>query len=172
MAEDSPRLGEEARPNENQHDNRSGASGQDGSRDRGLIEAVDLVIRSRSAPDLFREIAPRILDLTECDFLKFSQHDPSQNCMVTGWVWMRQETITISDVEKEKRYPTCMQELRKHGVRSYTVLPVSTAKRRFGAIGLGKKVPEILDSGDLEFFHRVAFLVSLALENQQVPPRQ
>ena len=189
MAEDSPRLGEEARPNENQHDNRSGASGQDGSRDRGLIEAVDLVIRSRSAPDLFREIAPRILDLTECDFLKFSQHDPSQNCMVThywsrtqesgqcdafavdecvtGWVWMRQETITISDVEKEKRYPTCMQELRKHGVRSYTVLPVSTAKRRFGAIGLGKKVPEILDSGDLEFFHRVAFLVSLALENQQ-----
>jgi len=47
------------------------------------------------------------------------------------------------------------------------VVPVSTAERRFGALGLGKSVSEILDSADLEFFHRVAFMVSLALENQQ-----
>jgi formate hydrogenlyase transcriptional activator len=154
-----------------------------------LLEAFDLVVRSRNVPDLFRELAPRILDLTECDFLKFSQHDFSQNCMVThywtrnqgsgqcdafavdecvtGWAWMHQQVVTISDVEKENRFPTCMQELRKHGIRSYTVVPVSTADRRFGALGLGKSVPEVVDSVDLEFFHRVAFMVSVALENQQ-----
>jgi formate hydrogenlyase transcriptional activator len=60
-----------------------------------------------------------------------------------------------------------MQELRKHGIRSYTVVPVSSADRRFGALGLGKSVPEVVDSVDLEFFHRVAFMVSVALENQQ-----
>ena len=189
MVEDSPRLGEEARPNENRYDSRSGSSGHVGPRDRLLLEAFDLVVRSRNVPDLFRELAPRILDLTECDFLKFSEHDFSQNCMVThywsrnqesgkcdafavdecvtGWAWMHQEVVTISDVEKENRFPICVQELRKHGIRSYTVVPVSTAERRFGALGLGKSVSEILDSADLEFFHRVAFMVSLALENQQ-----
>jgi formate hydrogenlyase transcriptional activator len=189
MMEDSPRLGEEARPNENRYDSRSGSSGHERPRDRLLLEAVDLVVRSRNAPDLFRELASRILDLTECDYLKFSQHDYSQNCMVThywtrnqesgqcdafavdecvsGWAWMRQEVVSISDVEKENRFPSCTQELRKHGVWSYTVLPVSTPERRFGALGLGKSIPEVVDSADLEFFHRVAFMVSLALENQQ-----
>jgi transcriptional regulator with GAF, ATPase, and Fis domain len=163
--------------------------GLSASANRRLLEAADVVVRARNLPDLLKELAPRILNLTGCDFLKFSQHDASQNCMIThywkrnqesgqcdafavdecvsGWVWMHQEVVTISDVEKEKRFPRCMQELRTHGVRWYSVLPLSTSARRFGALGLGKSVPEILDSEDLEFFRRVAFMVSLALENQQ-----
>ena len=50
---------------------------------------------------------------------------------------------------------------------SSSVLALSTSERHFGALGLGKSVPEILDSEDLEFFHRVAFMVSLALETPQ-----
>jgi formate hydrogenlyase transcriptional activator len=189
MAENSPRLEEEARPNENRYEHRSDSPRPERHRDRRLLEATDVVVRARNLPDLLKELAPRILNLTDCDFLKFSQHDPSQNCMIThywkrdqesgqcdafavdecvsGWVWMHQEAVTISDVEKEKRFPLCMQDLRKHGVRSYSMLPLSTSERRFGTLGLGKSVPEILDSEGLEFLHRVAFMVSLALENQQ-----
>src|SRR5712692_8530752 len=189
MAENAHRLEREARQNENQYEHRSDSPRPERHRDRRLLETTDVVVRARNLPDLFKELAPRVLNLTGCDFLKFSQHDPSQNCMVThywkrnqetgqcdafavdecvsGWVWMHQAVVTIPDVEKEKRFPLCVQELRKHGVRSYSMLPLSTSERRFGALGLGKSVPEVLDSEDLEFFHRVAFMVSLALENQQ-----
>src|SRR6266478_8244405 len=189
MAENAHRLEREARQNEKRYERRSDSPGHQRQRDRLLLETTDLVVRARNLPDLLKELAPRILNLTGCDFLKFSQHDASQNCMIThywkrnqesgqcdafavdecvsGWVWMHQDAVTIPDVEKEKRFPLCMQELRKHGVRSYSVLALSTSERHFGALGLGKNVPEILDSEDLEFFHRVAFIVSLALENQQ-----
>jgi formate hydrogenlyase transcriptional activator len=189
MGENSPRFEGDARQYENRSEDRSDSPRPERHRDRRLLEATDVVVRARNLLDLFKELAPRILNLTGCDFLKFSEHDPSQNCMIThywnrnqesgqcdafavdecvsGWVWMHQEVVIISDVEKEKRFPLGMQELRKHGVRSYCVLPLSTSERRFGALGLGKCVPEILDSEDLEFFHRVAFVISLALENQQ-----
>jgi len=147
------------------------------------------VVRARSLPDLFKELAPHLLSLTACDFLKFSLHDPGQNCMVTyywkksqesgqldafpvdecvsGWVWTQQQEAIIPDVEKEKRFPRCMQELRQLGVRSYCVLPLTTTTNRFGALGLGRNTSQVVDSEDLEFFGRVAFVVALALENQE-----
>lgn len=189
MAENSPRIEGETRQNEKRYEHGSDSLRPERHRDRLLLEITDSVVRARSLPDLFKELAPRILNLTGCEFLKFSLHDPRQNCMIThywkrnqesgqfdafavdecvsGSVWMRQEALIISDVEKEKRFPLCMQELRKHGVRSYSMLPLSTAAHRFGALGLGRSVPEVLDSEDLEFFQRVAFMVALALENQQ-----
>lgn len=189
MAENSPRLEGEARLNEKRYERRSDSPGHQRERERLLLETTDLIVRARNLPDLFKELAPPILNVTGCDFLKFSLHDPRQNCMIThywkkneesgqfdafavdecvsGWVWMHQEVVTISDVENEKRFPVCMEELREHGVRSYSVLPLTTSEHRFGALGLGMSVLEVPDSEDLEFFRRVAFMVSLALENQQ-----
>jgi formate hydrogenlyase transcriptional activator len=57
--------------------------------------------------------------------------------------------------------------LLNHGVRSYTVLPISTPSRRFGALGLGKRVPEALDNEDVEFLSRVALMGALALEKDK-----
>ncbi len=187
MLENSPRLEGEVPQNEKRYDHRSDSPRRD--RDRLLLETTDLVVRARNLPDLFKELAPRILGLTDCEFLKFCLHDPCQNCMTTrywkrnqesgqfdafamdervcGWVWMQQEAATIPDVEKEKRFPVCMQELRKHGVRSYSVLPLSTAAHRFGAIGLGKSVPELLTMQDMELLSRIAQMVALALENRE-----
>jgi len=188
MAENSPRLEGAARQNEEPFGGMPDSTVDEHYRDRLLIEATDLIVRAHGLPDLFKELAPRILNLTGCEFLKFALHDPRQNCMVThywkrsresgqldafpvdecvtGWAWKLQETITISDVEKEKRFPSCIRELRKHGVRSYAVLPLSTDADRFGALGLGKSVPEIPSAEDMQFFQRVALMVSLALENQ------
>src|SRR5882757_4899314 len=189
MAQNSPRLEGEARQNAERHEHRSSSSSRERLRDRLLLATTDVVVRARNLPDLFKELAPRILSLTGCEFLKFSLHDPHQNCMIThywkknqesgqfdafaldecvsGWVWMRQEAMTIPDVEKEKRFPACMQDLRKHGVRSYSMFPLTTSACRYGALGLGRSVAEAPDSEDVEFFGRVAFVVALALENQE-----
>ena len=189
MAENSPRIEGETRQHEERHEHQSDSPRHQSHRERLLLEATDLVVRVRSLPDLFKEFAPRILTMTACEFVKFSLHDPEQNCMIThywkrnqesgqfdayavdeclsGWVWMHQEAVTIPDIDKEKRLPLCMQALHKNGVHFYSMLPLTAAAHRFGALGLGKSVPEVLASEDLEFYLRVASVVVLALENQE-----
>jgi formate hydrogenlyase transcriptional activator len=129
-----------------------------------------------------------VLDLTGGELLNLSLHDPYRDCMLTqywkrnesgefeafpvdedasGWAWKHQERIAIPDTEREQRFPSCVPVLLNHGVRSYTVLPVSTPSRHFGALGLGRRVPEALDHEDVEFLSRVALMGALALEKER-----
>jgi formate hydrogenlyase transcriptional activator len=187
MAEDSPRFEGEARPHEKDFETRPDLPGH---RVRPPMTATELMSRARSTPELLHELGPHILSLTGCEFLKLSLHDPIQNCMIThywkkgqeagqcdafavddcvsGWVWQRQEAIVIPDVEKEKRFPLCMQQLHKYSIRSYCMFPLTVAARRFGAFGLGKSVAEVLDQRSLEFFRGLAFMMAMALDNQEV----
>ena len=190
MAENSPRTGEDARrPTEPPHGQMSASEQTNVNRDQLLLEATELVVRGRSMPDLFKEFAPRILKLTACDYLKFALYDPLQNCMIThywkgpedngqfdgfavedclsGWVWSHQQALTIADVEAEKRFPLCTEELRQQGVRSYSAQPLTTPANRFGALGIGRTRPGIPETEDLEFLRRIAYVLALALENRE-----
>jgi len=189
MAENLPQIERENGQNPKLYERSSDSRPSEVHRERLMLQLTELVVRARKLPDIFNELAPRILSLSGCDFLKFSLHNPGQGCMITqywtsqesghfdafainecvsGLVWKHQEALTILDVDKEKRFPHCMQELHKHGVRSYSMLPLTTDTRRFGALGIGKKIAEGFSSDDLEFFERLAFLVALALENREV----
>jgi len=166
-----------------------GEASPEHSRYRLLLEITDLVARARSLPEALKELAPPVLALTGGELLNLSLHDPSRDCMLTqywkknqesgefdafpvdeaasGWAWKHQETIEIPDIEHEQRFPDIVPALLNHGVRSYTVLPISTPARRFGALGLGKKVPEVLKGEDVEFLSRVALMGALALERDR-----
>ena len=160
------------------------------SRYRLLLEITDMVARASSPPDAFKELAPPVLDLTGGELLSLSLHDPRRDCMlnrywkknkesgefevfpvdqaVTGWAWKHQKPIAIPDTEREQRFPGCMPVWVNHGVRSYTVLPVSTPSSHFGALGLGKSAPdEVLEQEDIEFLSHVALLGALALEKEK-----
>src|SRR5437667_4646190 len=187
MEENLPRLQGETRLDEKEYQRQSDSGSP--CRDRLLLKTASLLVRSGPQSEPLKEFAAHILTITGCDFLKFSLHDPRQNCMIThywksnqesgqfdafaidecvsGWVWTHQKPVVISEVENDKRFPQCIQELRKHSVRSYIMLPLTSSERRFGAMGIGKSIPEIVHSEDLEFFQRVAFIVSLALENRE-----
>jgi formate hydrogenlyase transcriptional activator len=156
------------------------------NRYRLLLEVTDVVARANSLPDAFQELAPPVLALTDGDLLNLSLYDARRDCMLnrfwkknqeseefeegpvdkvaTGWAWRHQETIAIPDTEREQRFAGCMRTLLNHGVRSYTVLPLSTPSSRFGALALGRKTPEILNEEDIEFLSRVALMGALALE--------
>jgi len=155
-----------------------------------LLEIADLVVRDNSSLELFNSLAPRLQELTACDFVVFSLHDPVQNCIIThfwkagretgmldafpiddcvsGWVWQHQQPMNIPDLDLDSRFPTRLPLLRKHGVRSYTAVPMSTAQRRYGALGIGKSVKEVVDPQHVQLLSRVAQLVALALENQDI----
>ncbi len=159
------------------------------NRYRLLLEITDLVARASSVPDAFQELAPPVLALTGGELLNLSLYDPRRDCMLnhywkgnqesgefeagpvdeaaTGWVWKHQEPIAIPDTARESRFPGCMPVLLNHGVRSYTVLPLSTPSNRFGALALGKKIPETLNDEDVEFLSRVALMGALALEKER-----
>jgi len=159
------------------------------NRYRLLLEITDLVARVSSLPDAFKELAPPVLDLTGGELLSLSLHDARRDCMlnrywkknqesgefevfpvdkaVAGWAWEHQEPIAIPDTEREQRFPGCMPVWLNHGVRSYTVLPLSTPSSRFGALGLGKKDPEVLKGEDVEFLSRVALMGALAMEKEK-----
>ncbi len=160
------------------------------SRYRLLLEITDMVARASSVPDAFKELAPPVLDLTGGELLSLSLHDARRDCMlnrywkknqesgefevfpvdkaVTGWAWKHQKPIAIPDTEREQRFPGCMPVWLNHGVRSYTVLPLSTPSSHFGALGLGKSAPdEVLEHEDVEFLSHVALLGALALEKEK-----
>lgn len=159
------------------------------SRYRQLLEITDSVARAQNLPDAFKQFAPPILDLTGGELLNLSLHDPSRDCMVTqywkknqesgefdvlpvddgasGWAWKHQELVAIPDIEQEGRFPRSVPVLQQHGIRSYTAVPISTPSRRFGALGLGKSVPEALNVEDVEFLSRVALMGALALERDR-----
>jgi formate hydrogenlyase transcriptional activator len=169
----------------------SGAASKEGGsaaaqRYRLLLEITDLVARAGNLPEAFKEFAPPVLALTGGELLNLSLHDARRDCMqthywkenkesgefdpfpieesATGWVWKHQELVAIPDVEREDRFPGCVPVLLDHGVRSYIALPLSTPSSRFGALGLGKRDPEIPSNEDVEFLSRVATMGALVLE--------
>ena len=155
-----------------------------------LLEIAGLVARDNSSHELLNDLAPLLRELTSCDFVKFSLHDPAQGCMlphfwkasketgdlpvlpvnecVSGWVWQHQQALTISDLEQEARFPACLSALRKHNVRSFASLPMTTAKHRYGALGMGKSQGAALGIQHSKFLPRIAQMVAIALENQDI----
>jgi formate hydrogenlyase transcriptional activator len=55
--------------------------------------------------------------------------------------------------------------LLQDGVQSLCVLPLTTAQRRVGALGLGSIQPSAYDAADLEFLQQVATQVAVAVDN-------
>ena len=159
------------------------------SRYRLLLEITDRLAQAKSLPEVLKELAPPVLNLTGGELLNLSLHDPHRDYMMTqywkrnresgefdavpvdeaasGWAWRNQEAIEIPDIERENRFPGMVPALRTHGVRSYTVIPLSTSSRRFGALGVGKNVPEALTGEDVEFLSRIALMGALTLEKER-----
>ncbi len=164
------------------------ATGESG-RYRLLLEVTDRLARTRSLPEALKDLASPMLALTGGDLLSLSLHDPRRHQMRTrywkkdsdsgeldplpvdeapsGWAWKHQEPITIPDIEREVRFAGSLPVLRTHGVRSFTVVPISTPSCRFGALEVGRGVPEALGGEDVEFLSRVALMGGLALEQER-----
>ena len=143
---------------------------------------------NRDLPGLFSDLAQRLHRVVLFDYLNLVLHEPERNTMrlrvltaiepmepayletpvgetPSGVVWQTQQPLVIQDVEQEERFPRVMEAIRAHGVRSCCVLPLTTAQRRLGALGLGSVQPSAYEGADLEFLCRIARQVAVAVEN-------
>jgi formate hydrogenlyase transcriptional activator len=155
---------------------------------RALLDVAESISRNRDLPALFEDLARRLHGVVRFDYLNLVLHVPERNTMrlrviasteptdsefwetpvdetPSGFVWQTQLPLVIHDIDRETRYPKIMQLLREHGVRSCCVLPLTTAQRRLGAMGLGGAEPSAFDRADLEFLAQVARQVAVAVEN-------
>lgn len=162
---------------------------RENERYRLLLEITDAVARAQTLPDAIEAISAPVLALTGGDLLNLSLYDQRQGYMrshywkrneesgefvplsveeaASGWAWKHQEAVTISDTEREGRFPGFTPLLRDHGIRSYVAVPVTTPTERFGALGLGKRIPEVPNGEDVELLSRLAMMGAIVLEKDR-----
>jgi formate hydrogenlyase transcriptional activator len=165
------------------------ASGRFTSQYQALLEVSESISLHRDLNALFHDLAERLHQVAEFDFLTLLLHDEARGVMrlhiletklptdvrtgsetpvdesVGGMVWKTQEPLLIPDVEKESRFPQTMAVLRQHQVRSVCMLPLTTAQRRLGAMGIGSREIRAYAPAQVDFFVQVARQVAVAVDN-------
>jgi formate hydrogenlyase transcriptional activator len=144
----------------------------------------------RDLSALFHELAGRLRQVVEFEFLVLHLHDAATNTMrlcfqeefhpappppgtsfpvedsPPGWVWQTQQALVVPNVAEETRWPWFVQQMpRKFGINSFCDLPLTTARSRLGTLAFGSKRVAAYDPPDVEFMQQVANQVALAVEN-------
>jgi formate hydrogenlyase transcriptional activator len=159
----------------------------DTDRYEALLAMADLMVLHRSLPELFAEMAGRLRKVTAAEFANFSLHDPTKNVMrlhlwegkqsanaplevpvadsPAGWAWQNQKPLVVPDLEADTRFSSVLKVLLDRGLRSYCWLPLTTAQKRLGTLGLGSSRVDAYNGKDMRLLARVAELVAVAVEN-------
>jgi formate hydrogenlyase transcriptional activator len=164
---------------------------------RNLLDLAQLAVSHTSIDALFQTLAVRLQRTLNFGVVTLGLYDssaenirlnlwsaggeqtrreslPVDGC-ASGWSWKSQRSVLLQDLDAEPKLPFFLESLRKNGVRTYYVLPLTTTRHRLGAIGFGSlhvvpKTKEIL-----EFLRRAAAIIAQALDTPpssdgRVPP--
>ena len=137
--------------------------------------------------ELFPKLARRLQQVIHFEFANFSLGQASSHTMklhvweggeasymlgefqaqdvASGVIWRNQEPLIFEDIRSESRFRVIFDVLQQKGLRSYCLLPMTTARERLGTFGMASSQVGAYSSADLPFLSRVAELVGLALEN-------
>ena len=158
------------------------------SQHQALLEITESIATHRDLPALFHDLKERLPRLVNFDTLWLVLYEPARNVMrvhiletpsrayvdfversiqdaPAGWVWERQEALIISDLEQETRFEEAMDTLREIGVRSFCILPLTTAHCRLGAVGFGSQRVGTYGEAGVEFLQLVARQIAVAVDN-------
>ncbi|HYB76670.1 MAG TPA: GAF domain-containing protein, partial [Candidatus Bathyarchaeia archaeon] len=153
-----------------------------------LLEVSRLIASHEKLPDLFHDLTGRLRGLLNFCYLSVVLHDPARNVMrlhiletrvpkmepgvefamdesISAWVWQNQQALVISDTEQDPRFPESVRRFLTHRVRSVCSVPLTSARRRLGALNFGATRPEAYTSAELELAQLVAGQVATAVDN-------
>ena|SRR5438445_5860492 len=151
-----------------------------------MLEMADVLSRHHEPGDLFRALAPSLRAVVPFDFLNFALYEPARQVMklhvwhsedwpavpqevavdeaAVGWVWERQQSLTIDDLQRETRFERGIEWLRAHNLRSYCVVPLTSPQTRLGVLGFGSTRPCAFSSRQVRYFQRVGDIVALCVD--------
>jgi formate hydrogenlyase transcriptional activator len=84
---------------------------------------------------------------------------------ITKWVYERQEPLVIPSLDRETRFPGMVAFLKEKGFQSVCFLPLTTAHRRIGSIGVASKCADAYCQEEVRFVSLVADQVALAIDD-------
>jgi formate hydrogenlyase transcriptional activator len=156
---------------------------------RALLAVSAAIALNRDLPALCHDLAGRLHQVVRFDFLALVLHEAATNTMrlhvletcepvppgtvivlppeedPAGLVWQTQQPLVASRVAELGRWPRLLERAQPYGVQSYCWLPLTTARRRLGALVFTSKQPSAYDTADLDFLQQVANQVAVAVEN-------
>jgi formate hydrogenlyase transcriptional activator len=154
-----------------------------------LIRVSQAIGAHRDLKDLFGATATELHRVVQFDGIVVSQYDEASNeilwkaCEVssqqgavsrpdippdesiTKWVYERQEALVIPSLDQETRFPRMVAFLREKGFQSVCFLPLTTAHRRIGSIGVASKRADAYCQEEVRFLSLVADQVALAIDD-------
>jgi formate hydrogenlyase transcriptional activator len=154
-----------------------------------LLDVAQLAIRHSTADALFPALAILLRDVLNFEFVILGLYEPSNESIsleiwkagqtqkesqsiqvhacLSGWVWKNQRSICVQDLDTEPELSVFLNSLRQLRVRTYYVFPLTTRRRRLGAIGFGSLnvVPEANPA--CESLRRVAAVIAQFLDAAQ-----
>jgi formate hydrogenlyase transcriptional activator len=160
-----------------------------GDRYRALLAVSQAIVAHRDLSALFHELAGRLPQVVRFDYLSLVLHEPATDTMrlhvletcepvppdtvivlppaddPAGLVWQTQQPLITSRVADLGRWPRLLERVQPYGVQSFCWLPLTTARRRLGALAFTSKQPAAYDAPDLDFLQQVANQVAVAVEN-------
>ncbi|HEV3198032.1 MAG TPA: sigma 54-interacting transcriptional regulator [Bryobacteraceae bacterium] len=154
-----------------------------------LLAVSEAIVAHRDLATLFHDLAGRLHLVVRFDYLACSLHDATSNTMrphvlettepipvqapdpssieddPAGIALQTQHALIISSVAEDSRWPQLPKRAKPYGVNSACYLPLTTARRRLGALIFASKQPAAYDTADMDFLQQVANQVAVAVEN-------
>jgi formate hydrogenlyase transcriptional activator len=95
--------------------------------------------------------------------LQVPQFTPEET--FTWWVYHHQQPLIIPSLDSETRFLAVAEMLKKRGVRSVCVLPLTTVHRRLGGLAFGSTEADAYNVEEVNFLSFVANQVALAVDD-------
>ena len=84
---------------------------------------------------------------------------------LAAWVYRNQETVTLSTLDRETRFPASIGIMRQAGLQSVCAFPLSTAHRRLGSLVIASVRRDAYSPEEVRFCSLVADQIALAMDD-------
>jgi len=156
---------------------------------RALLEVSESIAAHHDLTELFRALAQRLPRVLKFSSIVLALHDPTKNVMRLhvlevprpmsaspglefpvedvpgGWVWLHQQPFVCISTEQETRFPKVMPMIHQGGIQSLCIVPLTSARERLGAMGVGSLEHHHYGQAEIDFLQLVAKQVAVAIEN-------
>jgi formate hydrogenlyase transcriptional activator len=158
---------------------------------RNLLDLAQIAVSHPTADALFPTLALRLRDSLNFGFVTLGLYDSSTESIrldtwkagdaqkacesvpvhtcASGWAWKNQRSVLIQDLDTEPKLPAFLGSLRHIGVRTYYVFPLTTSRRKLGAIGFGSLHVIPKTNATLELLRRASAMIAQFLHTTLSP---
>ncbi len=158
---------------------------------RALLAVSEAIVAHRDLQALFHDLAGRLKQVVSFDFVSVVLHEPADKTMrlhvletseevppgkvivlsveedPAGLVLQSQQSLIVASQNELTRWPRLLEQVKPYGVQSLCSLPLTTARRRLGALVFSSKRASAYAEADATFLQMVANQVAVAFENAQ-----